>query len=140
AELTGAVANQAVGLPDPLDVWLAGIARDFRDFAEEAVVSQLNAIWRADVLPFCQAALAGRYPFAPGSTIDVNTAAFQRLFGPGGMIDAFANDPLLPSIDANARPWRWRADLGLNSEALAAFEQARRIRDALFPGGAGPIM
>lgn len=140
AELTGAVANQAVGLPDPLDVWLAGIARDFRDFAEEAVVSQLNAIWRADVLPFCQAALAGRYPFASGSTIDVNTADFQRLFGPGGMIDAFTNDHLLPYIDTNARPWRWRADLGLNSEALAAFEQARRIRDALFPGGAGPIM
>jgi type VI secretion system protein ImpL len=140
AELTGAVANQAVALPQPLDTWLAGLARDFRDFAEEAVVSQLNAIWRADVLPFCQAALAGRYPFTPGSTIDVNTADFQRLFGPGGMIDTFTNDHLLPYIDTNARPWRWRADLGLNADALTAFEQARRIRDALFPGGAGPIM
>src|SRR5690606_25596014 len=77
---------------------------------------------------------------AEGSTIDVNTADFARLFGPGGMIDSFTNDHLLPVVDANARPWRWRADLGFDDNALAAFEQARRIRDALFPGGAGPIL
>jgi type VI secretion system protein ImpL len=140
AELTGALANQAAILPDPLDTWLAGIAGEFRGFAEEAVVSQLNGIWRADVLPFCQAATAGRYPFAPASTIDVNTADFQRLFGPGGLIDAFTNDHLAPFIETSTRPWRWRADLGLDDGALAAFEQARSIRNALFPGGAGPIM
>ena len=66
------------------------------------------------MLPFCQAALAGRYPFDPTSAIDVNTADFPRLFGPGGLIDTFTNDHLLPYIDTAARPWRWRADLGLD--------------------------
>ena len=59
------MANQAAILPDPLDDWLAGIAGDTIGITEEAVVSQLNAIWRADVLPFCKAALAGRYPVRP---------------------------------------------------------------------------
>ncbi|TIT19372.1 MAG: type VI secretion system membrane subunit TssM, partial [Mesorhizobium sp.] len=36
--------------------------------------------------------------------------------------------------------WKWRADFGLDPAALAAFEQARRIRDDLFPGGTGPVM
>ena len=67
AELTGAVANQAAVLPPPLDEWLAGIAGDTTSITEQAVVSKLNAIWKADVLPFCKAALAGRYPFDAGS-------------------------------------------------------------------------
>lgn len=140
AELTGAVANQAAALPDPLNTWLAGIAGDATQLTEAAVISELNAVWRADVLPFCQAALANRYPFAPGSTIDVNTADFARVFGPAGLIDGFINDHLLPYVDATVRPWSWRADFGLDDAALAAFEQARAIRDSLFPGGAGPIM
>ncbi len=139
AELTGAVVNQAALMPDPLDDWLAGIG-GLRDITEKAVVDQLNAAWRADVLPFCKAALAGRYPFDPSSAIDVNTADFARVFGPGGLIDTFTNDQLLTYVDTTARPWRWRADLGLDAGALGAIEQARRIRDGLFPGGAGPVM
>jgi type VI secretion system protein ImpL len=126
-ELIGAVTNQAALLPDPLDTWLAGIAGEFRERQEEAVSTQLNAIWRADVLPFCQAATSGRYPFESGSRIDVNTADFQRLFGPGGMIDGFTNDYLLAFVDMGVRPWRWRADLGLKDASLVAFEQANPV-------------
>ncbi|ODT06065.1 MAG: type VI secretion protein VasK [Mesorhizobium sp. SCN 65-20] len=140
AELTGAVARQAQILPDPIDDWLGGIAGDTSGLTEKAVTSELNAIWRADILPFCQAALTDRYPFTPGSAVDVNVRDFARLFGPGGMIDAFTNDHLISYVDTAAKPWKWRADFGLDSSALAAFEQARRIRDDLFPGGTGPTM
>jgi type VI secretion system protein ImpL len=140
AELTGQVANQAAILPDPLDDWLAGIAGDTIGLTEAAVVSRLNAIWKADGLPFCDAALARRYPFAKGSLIDVTLADFQRLFGPGGVFDAFTNDELGPYVDTAARPWRWRGDLKRDPASLAAFEKARRLRDALFAGGAGPVM
>ncbi|BCH25433.1 type VI secretion system membrane subunit TssM [Mesorhizobium sp. L-8-3] len=139
-ELTGAVATQARTLPDPLDDWLAGIAGDTTGLTEKAVTSQLNAIWRADVLPFCQAALANRYPFDSGSAIDVNIRDFSRLFGPGGMIDNFINDHLIGYVDTASSPWKWRADFGLDPSVLAAFEQARRIRDELFAAGSGPTM
>ena len=140
AELTGAVARQAQILPDPIDDWLGGIAGDTSGLTEKAVTSELNAIWRADILPFCQAALTDRYPFSPASAVDVNVRDFARLFGPGGLIDAFTNDHLIAYVDTAAQPWKWRADMGLDSSALAAFEQARRIRDDLFPGGTGPVM
>lgn len=139
-ELTGAVAAQARTLPDPLDDWLSGIAGDTTGLTERAVTGQLNAIWRAEVLPFCQAALASRYPFEPGSAIDVNIRDFARLFGPGGMIDSFINEHLIAYVDTTVTPWRWRADFGLNPSVLAAFQQARQIRDELFAGGSGPIM
>lgn len=140
AELTGAVARQAQILPDPIDDWLGGIAGDTSGLTQKAVASELNAIWRADILPFCQAALNDRYPFSPDSAVDVNVKDFARLFGPAGMIDAFINDHLIGYVDTSAQPWKWRADFGLDPSALAAFEQARRIRDDLFPGGQGPVM
>ncbi|MEP5761880.1 MAG: type VI secretion system membrane subunit TssM [Litoreibacter sp.] len=139
-ELTGAIANQARILPDPIDAWLAGIAGDTEGVAREAVIAQLDARWRADILPFCSSATRGRYPFDQGSVIDVNIADFARLFGPGGMIDSFTTTHLEQYIDTTVRPWKWRADLGKDHTALAPFENARALRDALFPGGAGPVM
>lgn len=140
AELTGAVARQAQILPGPIDDWLGGIAGDTSGLTQKAVTNELNAIWRADILPFCQAALNDRYPFSPDSAVDVNVRDFARLFGPAGMIDAFINDHLISYVDTTSQPWKWRADFGLDPSALAAFEQARRIRDDLFPGGTGPVM
>ncbi len=139
-ELTGALANLSKTLPDPVDDWIAGIAGDTIGVTRDAVLAQLNARWKADVLPFCLSATKGRYPFALDSAVDVNVADFQRLFSPGGLIDKFTTDQLLAYVDTTVRPWTWRADLGLDGATLGPFEQARAIRDGLFPGGAGPVM
>ncbi|MFV2053359.1 type VI secretion system membrane subunit TssM [Aliiroseovarius sp. YM-037] len=139
-QLIGAISNEAALLPDPLDDWLRGIAGDTITITMDAVIAQLNARWRADVLPFCVSATAGRYPFDQSSRIDVNTSDFARLFGPGGLIDSYTNDHLLPYINNTVRPWQWRADFNLPADRLTPFERARSIRDGLFPGGAGPVM
>ncbi|MGL4238479.1 type VI secretion system membrane subunit TssM [Tabrizicola sp.] len=140
AELTGAVANAAKSLPDPLDDWVAGIAGDTIAVTRDAVISQLNDRWRADVYDFCIKATEGRYPFDESAAIDVNVADFRELFAPGARIDKFVTDNLLPYIDTTVKPWAWRADFGLDGSLLAPFERARSIRDGLFPGGAGPVM
>ena len=137
--LVGAVSNVALTLPDPIDDWVGGLAGDLGGITEEQILAQLNARWRADILPFCQSATRGRYPFDPASSVDVNLPDFARLFGPGGLMDGYINDHLLPHIDTASRPWRWTS-FERNNEVLAPFENARAIRDALFPGGAGPIM
>jgi type VI secretion system protein ImpL len=139
-ELTGAVANAARSLPDPLDDWVAGIAGDTIAVTRDAVISQLNDRWRADVYDFCVKATEGRYPFDEASAIDVNVADFRELFAPGARIDKFVTDNLLAYIDTTVKPWTWRADFGLDGSLLAPFERARSIRDGLFPGGSGPVM
>jgi type VI secretion system protein ImpL len=139
-ELTGAVANAAKALPDPLDDWVAGIAGDTIAVTRDAVISQLNDRWRADVYDFCVKATEGRYPFDEASAIDVNVADFRELFAPGARIDKFVTDNLLPYIDTTVKPWAWRADFGLDGALLSPFERARSIRDGLFPGGSGPVM
>lgn len=138
--LTGAIADEAQFLPPPINDWVRGIAGDTIEFTRDAIVAGLNAQWRADVMPFCVSATRGRYPFDPSSSIDVNTADFARLFGPGGMIDGFTETHLAPYIDTTTRPWNWRNDLGLDPASLTPFQNARAMRQALFPGGAGPVM
>ena len=140
AELTGAVANAAKTLPDPLDDWIGGLAGDTIAVTRDAVISQLNDRWRADVFDFCVKATEGRYPFDAASAIDVNVADFRELFAPGARIDKFVTDNLLPYIDTTVDPWAWRADFGLDGSLLAPFQRARAIRDGLFPGGSGPTM
>ena len=139
AQLTGAVANQAAVLPDPLDAWLRGVAGDTTGLTRDAVISQLNAVWTADVLDWCKT-VASRYPLNPSNPLDISGQDFARVFGPDQLIETFINEQLAPFIDTSVRPWRWRADLGLDPAALAPLEQARAIREALFPVGAVPMM
>ena len=139
-QLTGAIATVATGMPDPVDDWLGALAGEAMAVTRTAVVSQLNARLRADVLPFCTSATGGRYPFDQGASIDVNMADFARLFGPGGIMAKFTDEQLQAYIDTTQRPWNWRADFGMDPALLTPFENARSIRDALFPGGAGPVM
>ena len=135
------MAQPGAILPDPLDDWLGGIASDTSGITEKAVSSELNAIWRADVLPFCEAALTNRYPFSPDSAIDVNVKDFARLFGPGGLIDAFINDHLI-SLCRHDRPSPGPGAPTSASTPTRSRRSSRRgsIRDALFPGGPGPMM
>ncbi len=140
AVLTGAIANEAAILPDPIDDWITGIAGDTTAVTRDAIVAELNAKWRSDVLPFCTAAIQGRYPFDQSSQIDVNLLDFSRLFGAGALIDSFIENSLAQYVNTNTQPWSWRADFGLSAEALAPFQNARAIRDALFPGGSEPVI
>ena len=126
-----ATGQRAAILPDPVDDWLTGwwATRS----ATRAVVAQLNARLKADVLPFAlrTAGLSVRERLA----VDVNTADFQRLLGPGGLIDAFTNTHLLQYVDTTVRPWQWRADFGLPAASLQPFGAGAVDRDAPFLGG-----
>lgn len=134
------ISNLTRGLPDPIGDWIEGILGDTTLINNKAVIGDLNASWRAEVLPFCQVATRGRYPFSPESASDISMLDFVRLFSPGGLLDDFVENKLAPYIDTVVRPWKWRKDLGLNDDALAAFEQASKIRETLFMDGSEPAI
>lgn len=88
----------------------------------------------ANIGEFCRQAIAGRYPFARTSALDVTPGDFARLFAPGGMMDDFFQKNLQAHVDTSVRPWRFN---GVGSAPfLASFENAAVIRDTFFGGGA----
>ncbi|AUB81496.1 type VI secretion system membrane subunit TssM [Candidatus Thiodictyon syntrophicum] len=130
-------AKQAAAAQHPVVAGVLGtLAQDSATLVAGGARVQLNNLWTATPLPFCREAIQGRYPVEPGSRRDTTLADFGRLFGPGGLLDAFFKDHLAPLVDSSRRPWRWtNADLGIPTAVLAQFQRAEVIREAFFAGG-----
>jgi type VI secretion system protein ImpL len=90
------------------------------------------------VLPFCQTAVADRYPFSPSSQADATIEDVTRVFGPSGLIESFIKAQLANFVDTSRRPWKDSQNIGLSAASLESLARAHRISGALFPAGAGP--
>jgi len=132
------VAQAAQHLPDPVKQMLMGVQQKASDMGSAGVRTQLNAVWRSDVLPLCRTAINGRFPFSPGSKIDATLDDVGRLFGPGGLIESFVKGPLANYVDTTHQPWRDSQGIGLQSGSLTQLTRAKHISSALFASGAGP--
>ncbi len=124
-------------LPAPLNDWIGTLAQDAANLSAGGVRAQLNNIWTAEVLPFCREAINDRYPFVRTSRRETTLYDFGRLFGPGGLIEAFFKDNLAPIVDQARSRWRWiDSNIGIPDQVLVQFQRAAGIREAFFMGGA----
>lgn len=123
----------------PLERWATQIASGSSGITSDNTRTGINARWQSTILPFCEQALADRYPFNRRARADVAIADFQKLFGPAGLIDNFVNENLLQYIDTRTRPWSWKqvndVDLGISPAVLEQLQYAAEIREAFFAGG-----
>ncbi len=126
----------------PMPRWAAQITSGSSGITADGTRASINARWQSQVLPFCEQALANRYPFDKTSKADVAIQDFTKLFAPGGLIDTFFNETLLKHVDTRARPWAWKrindTDLGISTAVLAQLQNAAEIRDAFFNGNPVP--
>ncbi len=127
----------ALQLPQPVSGIVAQIGSKGEAVAKAQAGEELARRYRTDVAAQCRQLISGRYPFSPGSSSDVAIADFARLFGPGGVFDAFFQQNLRPLVDTSSRPWRWRRGAGgIGSHSLLRqFERVDRIRQVFFPPG-----
>ena len=130
------LSSDAGLLPPPVRGWVQAVAGVS---PAKGIRAQLDAAWKADVLPWCKKSLEGRYPFAGSGAPDMAMDDFSRLFAPGGLFDTFFTTRLARYVDTASRPWRWQTvdntGLGIPAGVLTAFEKARAIRDGFFPDG-----
>lgn len=134
--------QMAARIPGPMERWASQITSTTTGITADGTRSSINQAWQSSVLPFCTQALDNRYPFNRRARADVAIADFQKLFAPGGMIDAFFAQNLSKYVDTGARPWAWKkvndVDLGISPAVLVQFQNAAAIRDAFFAGAATP--
>jgi type VI secretion system protein ImpL len=88
---------------------------------------------------FCAKAISGKYPFAK-STGDVLLDDFNKVFSPGGQLDAFFAGNLAQFVDTPpGRDWRARPGMETSAPSPATIRQYQRaavIRDSFFKPGA----
>lgn len=132
----------AVQLPPPVGAMLGELASAGADQSRNATISGLQDDLKP-VTDFCNRAVAGRYPFAAGARSDVPPEDFGRLFGVGGLMDAFFEQRLAELVDVSKSRWTYKPSSDgvqrTTPAALADFQRAARIREVFFrSGGATP--
>ena len=134
--------QMASRIPGPLERWASQITSSSTGITADGTRSSINAKWQSSVLPFCAQALENRYPFNRRARADVAMSDFQKVFAPGGMIDAFFAENLTKYVDTGVRPWTWKKvndiDLGISPAVLLQMQYAAEIRDAFFAGAPNP--
>jgi len=126
-------------LPEPLRSWFQSLTSFGWKLTLNTAKSELNSIWKTDVLTAYKAGLDQRYPLFKNSPYDATMADFCRFFAPNGIIDQFFLNHLKPFVDTNRPRWRQVSmdnyGMGLSRAVLKQFQYAAKIRDTLFAGG-----
>ena len=131
--------RRARRLPNPVRAWITSLSDGGAQVFVGLAQKGLDERWRDEIVDYCQRAIEGRYPFAPGASLEVKLADFGRFFAPGGKLDTFFETHLKPLVDTTTSPWSWRSVSGTDftggQESLLQLERAGRIRAAFFPAG-----
>ena len=124
-------------LPEPLHQWLSSLTTSGWEITLENARSELNNMWRAEVVTNYAASLDGRYPLFRNSGSDATMADFCRFFAPRGVMDKFFETHLKSFIDTST--WRQASldnqGIRLSPKVLSQFQYAAKIRDAFFAPG-----
>jgi type VI secretion system protein ImpL len=134
-----ALQDQAKLLPAPISTIVSQIGMRSASLAVGQARDELSRRYDEQVARECRELIEGRYPFARSSANDVPLADFGRVFGYGGVFEAFFRDNLAALVDTSRTPWKWREGaqgIGGSAALLRQFQQAQRIRDVYFKAGA----
>ena len=125
--------------PEPFKSWFSSLTSSGSKLILASARSEINTVWKTDVLAKYTAGLQGRYPLYRNSPHDATMTDFSRFFMPNGTIDRFFQNHLKEFIDTT--PPRWRQlkkdnqGIGLSRGVLRQLQDAAKIRDAFFAGG-----
>ncbi len=132
--------------PQPVARWLQAMAISGNQLRGGGALDQVKKAFGAPGGPasLCNKAVAGRYPFTPGSSNDIPLDDFGRLFAPGGLLDKFFTDNLSPFVDTSGTTWKAQSVAGvtapISASDLAQFQRASQIRDLFFTSGNQPTV
>ena len=128
--------TEAAQFGEPIPRWAQQLDIVTVSTGGQSARARANAIWQAEVLPFCEAA-SYSYPFDWKAEVGIPIDDFTQLFGPGGLIDVFFQENLAAYVDTSGPQWRLIEDSGLSvsETVLRQMQNAAEIREAFFLGG-----
>jgi type VI secretion system protein ImpL len=138
----GSLKTAAAQLPPAVGGVIGGLTGQSQTVAMGVAHSDLQNRYETAVVSQCKELLGARYPFNRASPSDVTLEDFARVFGTGGIYDAFFQANLAPLVDTSRPVWRWKEGaqtIGGSAAMLKQFQDAERLRQVFFkPGGQTP--
>jgi type VI secretion system protein ImpL len=140
----GDLQSAAGQMPPVVGGLIGGLGGKSQTVAMDVAHTDLTNRYETQVVNPCRELVGNRYPFDPSSAGDVTLEDFARVFGTGGLFDAFFQANLVSLVDSSRAVWRWRdgaESVGGSAALLAQFQAAERIRQVFFrAGGQTPEM
>jgi type VI secretion system protein ImpL len=138
----GDMQSASAQMPPVVGGLIGGLSGKSQTVAMGVAHTDLTNRYETQVVSQCHELVGSRYPFNPASPNDVTLEDFARVFGTGGLYDAFFQANLAPLVDTSRGVWRWRdgaESVGGSAALLTQFQAAERIRQVFFkPGGQMP--
>jgi type VI secretion system protein ImpL len=138
----GSLQSAAGQMPPLVGQVVGGLTGQSKTVVMGVAHSDLENKYQSQVVSQCRELLGARYPFTPTSSSDVTLEDFARVFGPGGIYDAFFQANLAALVDTSRATWRWKEgaeSIGGSGALLTQFQAAQRVREVFFkPGGQTP--
>jgi type VI secretion system protein ImpL len=139
-DILQSLQDETDALPPIIQDLIGQIGRKAEVTVVAGASSELERRYRTEVLQECNHLLAGRYPFTPGSAVDLPIGDFAKLFGIGGVFDDFFKANLESVVDRSQTPWTWVSGAARGPRAiLDQFEAAQQIRDLFVRRGSGAL-
>lgn len=131
---------------EPVATWL----REIADAGEASRGQEVHAVASGSFNgaegpgAACHALVKGHYPFDPAASADAPLDGFVRVFAPGGLLDRYAEQSVVPFVDRSGAVWRVHDTGGVHapfsSGQLSAFQRVDSIRRAFFPVAGPPFL
>lgn len=110
AQAMAPLQQSALEVPEMMQAFAADVAKGGSEARVGALQGETEVAYQATVLPACQQAIEGKYPFDSGSLEDAGLTQVRETLGPGGMLMTFVNQRLGQHLDRSDEYWRWRED------------------------------
>ena len=141
ATMAGAMAQvkaSAAGAPPQLQDFVNSAAGGGSVAQTDAAKGAVADAYAQTLLPACKEVAQEHYPFFGGAEADAATVDVLRVFGMGGVFDAFTQQRLKPLMETDGPVWRWKAGdpiaAALDPGSPEQFAKAAKIRDLLAGG------
>jgi type VI secretion system protein ImpL len=137
ADAKRSLDSMAKQMPAPLGNIASEVALRSEAIVNTEARGELARRYAQQVVSECRERVEGFFPINIASATDAKLEDFGRVFGPGGVFDAFYRENLAALVDTSGQQWRWREGAAAGPESmLERFQRVQRIRDLFFPSGA----
>ncbi len=107
AQIRGELDTVATQAPELIQKFATDVVNGGGQAQVGVLQGETTLAYAQQVLPACEQAISGKFPFDGAASTDAGVAEVRAAFGPGGLVPQFIQTRLEPYLDRSGDYWRW---------------------------------
>ncbi|KPF63523.1 type VI secretion system membrane subunit TssM [Porphyrobacter sp. AAP60] len=107
AQIKGELDTVATQAPEMIQKFAGDVVSGGGSAQVSVLQGETTLAYSQQVLPACETAVTGKFPFEKASASDAEVSDVRAAFGPGGLVPVFVQSRLDGYLDRSGDYWRW---------------------------------